>query len=113
MHCSLTGSSVAQAALAAFCWHQVSFPKCSGWFLFLHCDLGFLKKGKSGKRTKKGGRKEGRKGGGKGRRKGGGREGGRERGRREGEKREKGGIKRSEKGWERRREGRRGEEGIR
>ena len=61
MHSSLTGSSVPQAALAAFCWHQVSLPKFPEHFLFLHCDLGFLKKGEEkGRRSAKGGRKEGK-----------------------------------------------------
>ena len=66
MHSSLTGSSVPQAALAAFCWHQVALPKFPEHFLFLHCDLGFLKKEGERGRSAKGGRKEGEEGGRKG-----------------------------------------------
>ena len=61
---SLTGSSVPQEALGAFCWHQVSLPRFPEHFLFLHCDLGFLKKGEEkGRRSAKGGKKEGEEGG--------------------------------------------------
>ena len=67
MHSSLTGSSVPQAALAAFCSHQVALPKFPEHFLFLHCDLGFLKK----ERRRKGKECKGReKGGGRGREEG-------------------------------------------
>ena len=67
MTSSLTGSSVPQVALVAFCLHQVDLPKFPEHFLLLHCDLGFLKKegekeGEKGRRSAKRGRKEGERG---------------------------------------------------